>query len=195
MIALYRGKSWISRAIRLFNWSDYSHVAWLDERAGGVYEAWPYHVRRVANLGTQHTPGTVIDLFSTCATRDQLDVVRAFLTSQIGKPYDFRGVINFLRRRDQSPASQARWFCSELVFAAYAAAGIQLLSRIPAHKVYPGMLAYSPLLIHEDTVITVEGGSFIRLSPAFSAASAPPRDTSAQSYWSTVQQSRPPAIA
>lgn len=153
LLAFYRGISLGSRIIRWVNWSDYSHVAWQDGHSGEVIEAWTSGVRRVASLHDQHTPGTVVDLFEvTGLTPEDASRIWAFLNEAVGKRYDFLGCLHFATRRPEYAWQQNRWFCSELVFAACRAAGVNLLCRVPAWKVYPGMLATSPLLSLRETV-------------------------------------------
>jgi len=155
MIALYRGKSLLSRTIRFFNWSPYSHAAWIDTVENCVIEAWKGRVRKTPDLSRQHSRGTEVDVFIVSGvTEEQSAAIAAFMRSQVGKRYDYRGVFHFLTRRPERPRDQERWFCSELVCAAYASAGVHLLARIPAWKVYPGMLAYSPLLQLVSTIKT-----------------------------------------
>jgi hypothetical protein len=154
MIALYKGRSLISRAIRCFTWSPYSHAAWIDTTANCVIEAWSGRVRRVADMSNQHTPGTAVDIFYVDVTREQDSKIAAFMQAQVGKRYDYRGVIHFITRRSENASGQTRWFCSELVHAAYRSAGIELLSRIPDYKVSPGLLSYSPLLRLVSTIKT-----------------------------------------
>ncbi len=143
MIALYKGTSWMSRAIRWRTWSDYSHAAWVRED-GSVIEAWTNGVRCVTSPLDDHTPGTPIDFFDVAITPDQRRQVEAFLMWQLGKPYDHTAILGFLTRaKSENPD---RWFCSELVFAACKSAGVELLKRIPAWKVCPGTLSLSPML-------------------------------------------------
>lgn len=147
MIALYRGESLASRVIRWATWSPYSHVAWIDDDNGDVYEAWGKGVVRAGNLLANHTNGTPIEVFTVAGeTHERRCLIRYAMAGELGKPYDFRGVLGFVSRRAQAQ-SQDRWFCSELVFHAYRQAGIDLLSRIPAFKVTPGLLSYSPMLV------------------------------------------------
>lgn len=68
-----------------------------------------------------------------------------FAKAQLGKGYDYFGVARFISRR-RLPEND-RWFCSELVFAAFRSVGIRLLERIEAWQVDPGMLSFSPLLV------------------------------------------------
>jgi hypothetical protein len=143
MIALYKGKSFISRLIRWFTWSVYSHAAWVC-RDGSVIEAWSGGVRHAASLGAAHDAGTPVDLFELDLTEDQLQAVEEFLLAQVGMKYDWLGLCGFLSRHamDEHDA----WFCSELVTAGLNAAGVYPLLRVPACKVPPCLLALSPLL-------------------------------------------------
>lgn len=142
MIAIYRGKSWLSRIIQAFNWSPYSHVAWIDDNDFTVYEAWRRGVSRAPTPSHNHTPGTMVDLFTVKGeTPEHTAIIREFMQSQLGKPYDFLGILGFVFRATRLQR-KTKWFCSELVAEAYATAGIPLV-RLPSHKVYPGMLATS----------------------------------------------------
>ena len=75
----------------------------------------------------------------------------AFAIDQVGKAYDYRGITGFLTRKDHNSAE--KWFCSELVSAAFDAAGVPLL-RNEAHKIAPGDLATSPLLMRHAMIYT-----------------------------------------
>lgn len=148
MIAIYRGKSAVSRIIRFFNWSPYSHVAWIDDSNFSVIEAW--HKGGVTHVKTpscNHTPGTALDLFIVPQEEPHhTAMIREFLLSQVGKKYDFAGILGFIFRVTRLQRKQ-KWFCSELVAEAYATAGLPLL-RLPSFKIYPGMIAASPMLRH-----------------------------------------------
>jgi hypothetical protein len=76
----------------------------------------------------------------------------AFLESQIGKKYDFAGILGF--GLSANLECKDKWFCSELVFAAAQYAGIELLRRIKAHKVSPGLLDVSPKMKLQETRLT-----------------------------------------
>jgi hypothetical protein len=158
MIALYQGKSLVSRLIRWFTWSKYSHVAWLCQD-GSVIEAWHRGgVRRQPSLSAVHTPGTRVELFQvlTHEFRElnyaQREAVETFLTQQLGARYDFLGILGFLTRARME--KHGAWFCSELVTRALNHAGVWPLLRVPACKVAPGLLALSPLLRFQSTIIT-----------------------------------------
>jgi uncharacterized protein YycO len=144
MIALYKGRSLLSRLIRWRTWSEYSHAAWVCPD-GSVIEAWKGGVRHAPGPLVQHEPGTEVDLFEVkglCVAKAWR--VQEFLLRQIGKPYDYAGILGFvLAAKTENPDC---WFCSELVFAALKGVGVELLSRVPPWKVSPGMLAVSPFL-------------------------------------------------
>lgn len=53
-------------------------------------------------------------------------------------------VARFVTRRQADRESAGKWFCSELVFAAFQAAGIDLLARTEAWEVSPGLLLRIP---------------------------------------------------
>lgn len=146
MIALYRGKSVVSRLIRWRTWSDYSHAAWLC-LDGTVLDAWQKGgVRHVANISVGHKPNTPVEFFSVDITPAERIRIEKFLRDQVGKKYDFHGVLKFISRRKTTHDQQRKWFCSELVSAAFNRIGHPLLARIRDEQVSPGLLAISPLL-------------------------------------------------
>jgi len=143
MIALYKGTSALSRLIRWRTWSDYSHAAWVFPD-GSVIEAWKGGVTHAPSILSAHASDTEVHLFALDLTIEQRWAIQDFLIAQIGKPYDYAGILGFLAAaKTENPD---RWFCSELLFSAVKQARINLLARIPAWKVYPGLLALSPLL-------------------------------------------------
>lgn len=147
MIALYHGTSFMSRIIRARTWSQYSHCSYIAPSFNLEIEAWRGGVTAVTVPFTNHTPGTRVDLFEFLDTDGVDQAMTHFLRQQVGKPYDFPGIIGFVTRRAQGMAKfQDRWFCSELVFAAAQHARKDLLARVPAWKVTPAMIAYSPIL-------------------------------------------------
>ncbi len=152
-IALYRGKSWISKAIQWQTRGPYSHAAVIlpDD---SIIEAWhsPSRVRSIKRLGDGHTPGTKVDVFNVETSERQRDDISVYLYQQVGKKYDFMAILRFISRRHRNNPN--RWFCSELVFSAFAHAGINLLARTESYEVSPVMLARSPLLTHLHYSIT-----------------------------------------
>lgn len=159
MILLYKGISTISRTIKFVNWGDFSHASWK-RRDDSVIEAWHVGgVRHTPHYCVDHTPGTVIEAFKIRGlTDDQQDRIEEFLLGQVGKKYDYRGVLRFLSRRDPAdtvnPEDLNRWFCSVLVFCAVAHVRDPLLARVSPHRVHPTLLSYSPDLVHVGTLTT-----------------------------------------
>ena len=154
-IALYKGKSLISRLIRWQTRSAYSHAAWLGDN-GSVIEAWQPCVRVVSGLSEQLTPGTVVDLFAfvTPLTRQETQEIWRLALKDVGTPYDYLAVLRFVSRK----ASRERWeeklFCSEMVFGNALDAGRELLARTEAWRVPPDWISRSPLLRLSETVVT-----------------------------------------
>lgn len=148
MIALYHGVSLPSRVIRWFTRSTYSHAAWVDPLTAEVIESWDGRVRRAADFGELHTPGTVVDIFEVEGEHVEMayDVVKGFLERQVGDRYDWVGILHFGTRHREYGWQRDKWFCSELVYEAYRRADINLLERCTAHQVAPGHLAWSPKL-------------------------------------------------
>lgn len=153
MIALYKGTSWLSRLIRWFTWSQYSHAAWIC-RDGTVIEAWlPGGVQRVDSLSTNHRDGTMVALFEVEGLTDgQREQIERDLADRLGAPYDVLGLLGFLTRERMEKHNA--YFCSELVFMALGVTGIVPLSRVPPCKVSPGLLSLSPRLIYKGFKLT-----------------------------------------
>ena len=147
-VALYKGTSWTSRIIRWFTRSEYSHAAWV-EVSGKTWESWePGGVRTVPSPLVGHDPRTPIDFFFVQGMDEiSAQLVTDFFRRQLGKPYDFWGIIGFLSRRSRR-ACDPRWFCSEILIEALRAGGLHILSnRLDSYKVTPRDVAVSPLLI------------------------------------------------
>lgn len=147
LIALHRGRGFIGKAIQWQSRSVYSHASVLLDEATAIEAREFKGVRMVfANMLAQ--PGERVDHFAVAGlTEAQAATVREFLYAQIGKPYDYTMVARFISRRQASRKSKGKWFCSELVFAAFAKAGVNLLDRVEPWAVSPGLLSLSPLLI------------------------------------------------
>lgn len=154
-IALYRGKSLMSRLIKWRTWGDYSHASWIC-RDGTEIEAWSNGIRRVEAFGADHTKGTEVHLFRVVGMTPEIaDRVERMLAEVIGTPYDYRALFGFLLRTSWGRGD--KWlFCSEVVFEFVRRAGIDLLERVKAHKVDPTLLSYSPLLLYVGAVVVGE---------------------------------------
>jgi len=141
----YTGISLLSAYIQLFTWSSRSHTAAFFPPVDGQYhkviEAWRKGVA-CSHWVENHRPGTIIDIYRVPCTPEQSMTFYTGLEQEIGKGYDFLGVLAFrLRMNLQRPK---RWFCSELIFQKALDAGIILLADIPSWKVSPDKLDLVP---------------------------------------------------
>ena len=143
-VLLFHGRGLISAAIRWQTRSRYSHAA-LRLPDGRIVESWQGSGVRVRTLADW----TGIEAYAVRGmTPAHWDLALSYACAQAGAGYDYWGVVRFVSRRHMP--DNRRWFCSELVFASLQWAGVQLLSRIDAAEVSPGMLALSPLLEQEQ---------------------------------------------
>ena len=165
-----KGISFTSRLIRKYQRGfPYTHIAYvlsLDKPNNPiVIEAWHMPMKfywkfpfvrggKVYNyrFSINHTPGTKFTIFSVEVTEKQKKDIENFLFDQIGKEYDFKGILGFATYSDVQDMD--KWFCSELVFAAFKYAGIDLLKNIEPYKVSPRLFLLSPYLNKEfDSVL------------------------------------------
>jgi len=147
LVALHRGEGWIAKAIRWQTRSVYSHASFLLEDSGVVIEAREFEGVRTVRWDEVVASGEHVDLFRVKGLSTEAEVVvLQFLWEQMGKPYDYTMVARFVSRRQEERESSGKWFCSELVFAALAKAGVKLLERIEAWEVSPGVLRLSTRL-------------------------------------------------
>ena len=170
-VALHRGRGLIGGLIRWQSRSVYSHAALVID--GRVYESREFRgvrdyqamqnaecrfeigegrINAELQTGVPINQGEQIDIFSVAVTGEQLQVMRGFLNAQRDKGYDYLSVARFVSRRDEGSWGKDRWFCSELVFAAFLEAGIELLRGTRAWEVSPGLLGRSPILKWKRTV-------------------------------------------
>lgn len=139
-VALFSGGDPIAKVVRWQTRSPYSHAAFLLPCGTRVIESYPGVGVRIRHLSREDWDH--IDLYEVeKLTLDLSRQVLAFCERERGKGYDWRSVLRFVSRT--SAKENGRWFCSELVFAALQHVRIDLLARIEAHNVSPGMLALS----------------------------------------------------
>ena len=141
---LFRGRGIISALIRWQSRSPYSHAALLMPD-GRIIESWQGAGVRVKSV----TDWTDIEVYDVEGMGSfEWELALDFALELVGLGYDYKAVARFISRRPA--ADNERWFCSELVFAALESAGVDLLARISAAAVSPGMLALSPRLIRRE---------------------------------------------
>jgi hypothetical protein len=165
-----KGKSFVSRLIKKYQRGfPYTHIAYVldisDKYNPLVIEAWHLPMKPSIRFpfvkgggvyrykfSQQHTPDTEFTIFSIDVTDEQKSKIEEFLFKQLGKEYDFKGIFGFASYSDIQ--DKDKWFCSELVFAAFKNAGIELLRQIEPYKVSPRLFLLSPYLKKEfDSIL------------------------------------------
>jgi hypothetical protein len=145
-VCLHRSPGLIGALIRWQQRGGWSHASlWFPGR--GIIESREFKgVRALVEFDAK--PGERMEVFAVAGlTPEQEEQVFAFAQRQLGKRYDWPMVFGFVSRSSvEGHQSGGKWFCSELVFAALAAAGIKLLRATDAWEVSPGLLVRSPLL-------------------------------------------------
>lgn len=134
------GSGFVSNFIKFWTWSDWSHVdvwtpnGWLGARSDGGVQVrdWDY-----TKFEKEEIRAITLDI------KTEANIMN-WLHNQIGKPYDYLAVAGMPFRKDWR--SDERWFCSELVAAAFAQAGAELLDADQFNRVTPRDLYLSPLL-------------------------------------------------
>lgn len=127
-----------SMLIRWRDWSDYSHVdtvlsngSLLGARGDGVKVRAPYKTSKKL----------IICIYVT--EQQEKDYYTA-LFSQIGKKYDYAGIIGFVANRDWQEDN--KWFCSELVMYCLMKAGIKILNVEHLNRITSQHMILSTLL-------------------------------------------------
>lgn len=120
--------------VRFGTWSKWSHVGLVVSQDGldHVIDSRPFH-------GVKERP--LSDFLNHAVSYEFKDVEVenaaagiAWARSQIGKPYDWGGVISFATHRDW--AEENCWFCSELTESAIKAAG-RLRFTVDVQRISP----------------------------------------------------------
>jgi len=155
-----KGISPTSRIIRWWQWGfPYTHIAYCLDIADCndpvVIEAWWNGVRK-GWFSEVHTPGTEFSVYSVDVSPSQKEKIESFLKEQIGKPYDWLGILGF-PLRSRKLERKNRWFCSELVFTAFKQAGVELLKNTHPAEVSPRLFLKSPLLRFEYSGVSIGG--------------------------------------
>jgi uncharacterized protein YycO len=144
-VLLFSGHvSVISKAIEWETRSKYCHAAILLRDNSLIESIEGVGVRQLSPW-TGPQEGESVDHFTVTIPFDE-DKIESFLRAQVGKPYATKNILGFLAKESKD-LDPGKFFCSELVFAAIQAGGVDLLSRVQPYEVSPGILALSPLLV------------------------------------------------
>jgi uncharacterized protein YycO len=158
-VALYKGNSIINKLIRLFTRGNYNHVSVIFED-GTCVEANPVkgiyaHKQFFDDVKQKNY---LIEIYTVDQTPEQNLIMEDFVKRQIGKKYDFMAFLGFLfYATKETRKSSNKWMCSELSFATFQKAGINLLDRVDAWKVSPTTFGYSPKLKYQKSYIVSNG--------------------------------------
>lgn len=150
-IHIYKGKGIISKIIQWQTRSKYSHAA-IELPDGDIFEA-----KEFTSTGFRDSKCPCkeeqlqFDVYEVDVPIEKELEINEWLYRQQGKKYDYTMVFRFLSRRQETRRSRGKWFCSELVFAAFKRVGIDLLNATEPWEVSPGLLSKSPLLKKIET--------------------------------------------
>ncbi|AJI53031.1 hypothetical protein LA55_1222 [Francisella philomiragia] len=136
--------NWISKAIKFFSVSKFSHVEIeIDEIC---YSAKPFkgvYAHSYADLCIKEAN---IQTFSinTDVTEEQKSLLKLFLEEQVSKGYDYKAVLGCALWKRDWENDDKRWFCSELIASAMNYAGLELTNKFyKPHRLIPEDLAVS----------------------------------------------------
>ncbi len=134
------GRGLASQLVQLATWSWASHV---DIELGGGYLLGAVPGKgvclREAEIDDARVERYAVDLNPVAAA-----VLLRHARSQLGRPYDWPGVLGYGLRRDWQ--EQDSWFCSELVAWVFAQTACPLLRGEQVWRITPRDLLMSPLL-------------------------------------------------
>lgn len=142
------GPDWESAEIERFG-GKYSHVATLLPGGKEVLDARSDVIKGIA-AGVQIRPASylgapyVVDLYEIPCTEAQLDAAYSRLRTQLGKPYDKIGIINFGTGmitgdfEDRNWRNESAWFCDELCVWDWEMEGICPQLQITPNRIAPG---------------------------------------------------------
>jgi uncharacterized protein YycO len=135
----------VSVAIRVFTWSDWSHVAIID--GDEIIEAvWPkVRVSKLEEAKNKYKSWVIAEV----KTRNDAEIIKA-ARSQVGKPYDIGAIFGFVARRDWEKTD--KWFCSELVAWAFARGNEPLFRPSTFSRVTPQHIWMITDTFHRNTL-------------------------------------------
>ena len=149
-VAFFKGTDFVSKTILFISRGGFTHAEIvLDDGTSIGSKAFKgVHLTENALDNSE-----IVATFDVKTTARQKDIIESFLRDQIGKKYDYLSIIGFVVYASGDGRKQyGKWFCSELVFAAFKKAGIRLLQRVEPWKVSPTILSYSPFFMERNRV-------------------------------------------
>ena len=118
-----------SKLIRMVTWSKHSHVALVngDEVIEATYPK--VKVTPLNEILSKHTNCVIVDI--PCDDNKAIEAAK----SQIGKPYDLKGMLGLAFNHDWQDDGQ--WWCSELVAWALSQGDAKLFRDEVMHRITP----------------------------------------------------------
>jgi len=125
---------WISRLIRLFTWSEYSHIDFVTQ-SGKMIGCWPGQGVSFHDKVAGKVQYAEIECYSAAN-------VERFIIDQMGKQYDWGAIFGIVFRR-KSWHNIDKWFCSELIAEALLQDGNNIINK-HTYRVTPQDIIESP---------------------------------------------------
>jgi uncharacterized protein YycO len=152
-IGLFKPKGVLGKSVSFFTRGKYSHACIILNDDSVVESIALHGVRHCKSLRDIMDKKDAVDIYEVNTNEYADKIIVDFLLKQVGKKYDYWSVFGFvLFTHKESRPTRGKWFCSELVFASFRTAEIELLSRIHTWMVSPTLLSYSNKLTFVKTV-------------------------------------------
>jgi len=148
-VGVTQGISFYSKVIKWFQWGNpnthifYIYEEELNKEDPVILESIADYGVHKSKLSVAHTPGTPYQIYSLKVTTKQKRIIEEYLEQQIGKGYDYIGILGFASRKDTNDNNKL--FCSELVYQAFNKAAVKLFRTLRPIQIYPS-LAIEPTI-------------------------------------------------
>lgn len=147
-VLLYRPKSLIGKLIGFYTRSNYCHVGVLfsDNK---IIDCHPGRGVKIRDFTEEDSKICEIYNISSQLKINE-EKSRFFAEKQIGKKYDWAGIIGFITKQTvEDRISSQKWICSELLFEIFKKSNIHLLNVPSSWLLSPRDISLSPFLIKE----------------------------------------------
>jgi len=158
-IGVTQGISFYSKVIKWFQWGNpNTHIFYIYEEE--LHKEDPIILESIAGYGVHkdrlseaHTPNTPYQIYSLKVTTKQKRIIEEYLEQQIGKSYDYRGLLGFASRKDTNDNNKL--FCTELIYQALNAASVKIYRTLRPIQIYPSLAIESQLFkfLYSDKTI------------------------------------------
>ena len=142
-VGVTQGISFYSRVIKWFQWGNpnthifYMYEEELNKEDPVILEAMSGYGVHKDKLSLSHTKGTPYQIYSLEVTTEQKAIIEEYLEQQLGKKYDYRGILGFASRKDTDDSNKL--FCSELIYQAFNKAAVKLFRTLRPIQIYPSL--------------------------------------------------------